>query len=91
MELVIIPYHGLPCSLETFTINGMASEEDDFGNSSDIDSDNAEEYGCGNHVFQGKMPTQAVLDKYKITLDEYSTIVGELESKLHVGSCGWCI
>jgi hypothetical protein len=91
MELIAIPYDALPCSLATFTINGMDADKDDFGDSSDIDSDNAEEYGCGNHVFQGKMPTQAVLDKYKITVDEYSTIVRELESKLDVGSCGWCI
>jgi len=91
MELVVIPFDCLPCDLATFTINGKNSDKDDFGASNDIDSDNAEEYGCGNNVFQGKMPTQDVLDKYKITLGEYSTIVGELESKLDVGSCGWCI
>ena len=31
MELVIKPYHGLPCELEMFTINGKAADSGDFG------------------------------------------------------------
>ena len=36
------------------------------------------------------MPTQSILDKYKINVDEYKVIVEELEDKLSFGSCGWC-
>lgn len=31
MELIIKPFHGLPCELEVFTINGKAADSDDFG------------------------------------------------------------
>lgn len=30
MELVIQPYHGLPCELEVFTINGKDADMVDF-------------------------------------------------------------
>jgi hypothetical protein len=91
MELAIEPYDSLPCELMTFIINGIEADEDDFGNSYDADSENAEEYGCGDHVFESKLPTQKVLDKYKISTDEYSKICDALTEKLHVGPCGWCI
>lgn len=91
MEIEIKPYYALPCSLEVFTINGKEADESDFGDSGDDSPGTAEPYGCGDHRFHGKMPTQKILDKYKISVDEYSTIVSELEEKLAVGSCGWCV
>lgn len=91
MKLVIEPYDALPCELMKFTINGIDADKNDFGTSYDADSDNAEEYGCGNHIFESKNPTQKVLDKYGISVEEYSEICDELTEKLHVGSCGWCV
>ena len=32
-----------------------------------------------------------VLDKYNITEEEYYNICNELECKLCVGGCGWCV
>lgn len=31
MELIIKPFHSLPCHLEVFTINGKDADQDDFG------------------------------------------------------------
>ena len=41
--------------------------------------------------FDRRPPTKEVLDKYNITEKEYDTICDELEDKLCVGSCGWCV
>lgn len=91
MELVIEPYDALPCALRIFTINGINADKDDFGESYDADSDNAVEYGCGNHIFESTLPTQKVLDKYGISVDEYNEICEKLTERLDVGSCGWCV
>jgi len=90
-EVVIKPYHALPCSLETFTINGMDADESDFGDGCDRGSENAEDYACGDWTFESRMPSQQILDKYKISLQEYSEIADQLVTELCVGSCGWCV
>jgi len=90
VKFEIAPWDALPCHA-TFIINGADADIDDFGSSGDDSPETAEEYGCGDHQFHAKMPTQKILDKYKITPDEYSEICIELEQKLDVGSCGWCI
>ena len=91
VKVVAKAYHALPCSLEVFTINGENAYTDDFGDSYDDSPEDAEPYGCGCHVFKGKMPTTEVLNKYGISLSEYSEIVTILETELFVGNCGWCI
>lgn len=37
MELIIEPFKGLPCELETFIINGKNANEKDFGDTYDHD------------------------------------------------------
>ena len=91
MEIIIKPYHALPCELQDFTINGIQADKNDFGFTQDSDRENAPEYGCGWMEFTSIMPTNEVLEKYNITLDEYNQICEQLESKLCVGTCGWCI
>lgn len=91
MELKIKTYHALPCRTEVFIINGMNAEQDDFGDTYDHDAENAEEYECADMHFDRKPPTKEVLDKYNITEKEYDTICNELECKLCVGGCGWCV
>lgn len=91
MELIIKPFHGLPCELEVFTINGKAADSDDFGDIFDHNERIKEPYGCGDKHFDPKPLTKEVLDKYHITEKEYDTICNELEDKLWVGRCGWCI
>ena len=90
MELVIKPYHGLPCELEIFTINGKCADSGDFGDIFDHNERIKEPYVCGDKHFDPKIPTKEVLDKYHITVEEYNTICNELEDKLWVGRCGWC-
>ena len=91
MELVIKPFHSLPCRLEVFTINGKSAEQNDFGDMYDHHAQDAEPYACADMCFAPKPPTQEVLNRYNITDKEYDDICNELECKLCVGSCGWCI
>jgi len=78
------------CSTCEFNINGIEADKDDFGEKYDHDSENAENYCCGNMKFDPILPTQEVLDKYKITVNEYNEIASQLEEGLSFGSCGWC-
>lgn len=91
MELIIKPYNSLPCELEMFTINGKTAEYRDFGSVFDHNESEKEPYGCGDMYFEPKLPTSEVLQRYNITVDEYNTICIELENKLYVGKCGWCV
>ena len=91
MELIIEPYNALPCELDIFTINGKSADSSDFGEVYDHDEESAETYGCGDMWFEPKPPTKEVLDKYNITDQEYYNICNELEDKLRVGRCVWCI
>jgi len=91
LDVVIIPYDALPCACEKFTINGIDADVSDFGYTVDMDSENAEEYACGDRQFVPQMPTDKVLEKYGINLKEYAEICEKLGSALAVGSCGWCI
>lgn len=91
MELVIKPFSGLPCELETFTINNKDADSMDFGDIYDHDTENAEPYSCGDMYFEPKNLTKEVLDKYNITEEEYYHICNKLEDKLNVGSCGQCV
>lgn len=91
MELIIEPFCSLPCELEVFTINGIAANSMDFGDMYDHNEGVKEPYGCWDMYFEPKLPTSDVLKHYNITVDEYNTICMELENKLYVGKCGWCI
>lgn len=91
MKLIIKPFHSLPCELEVFTINGKAANYMDFGSVYDHNEEVREPYGCGDMYFEPELPTSEVLERYNITVDEYNTICKELENKLYVGKCGWCI
>ena len=91
MELIIEPYNALPCELDIFTINGKSADSSDFGEVYDHNKGSAETYGCGDMRFEPQSPTKEVLAKYNITEEEYNKICDELEDKLCVGRCGWCI
>lgn len=91
MELIIEPLHACPCELEIFTINGKHANRIDFGDTYDHDTENEEPGGCGDMYFEPRSPAIEVLDRYNITEEEYYNICNELEDKLRVGSCGWCV
>ena len=81
----------MSCELKTFTINGKNADSMDFGDAYDHDKENAAPYGCGCVYFEPKLPTSDVLKYYSITVDDYNIVCRELENKLYVGKCGWCI
>jgi len=90
MKLVLEFYDAL-CSTSEFVVNGVTADYDDFGDKYDHDSENAEEYGCGDMHFDPKPFTEEVLNKYHITENEYDKICNKLEDGLSFGNCGWCI
>lgn len=92
LDLVIEPYDALPCELKVFTINGQEASYDDFGVSEDTNTEDAEPYGCGCHQFiADKSLAEDTMKKYNITREEFDYICEQLEEKLYVGRCGWCI
>lgn len=82
MELVIKPFHALPCCLEIFTINKKSAEQDDFGDMYDHYIESAEPYACADMYFESKSPTKEVLDKYNITEEEYQEVIS-LDKRLN--------
>lgn len=88
MELIVIPYSAL-CELQEFSINGIKADYNDFGSKGDRGWRDAEDYCCGDMQFTPQLPTQKVLDKYKINVDEYNMVCEKLDC-LSFGCCGWC-
>ena len=78
------------CSTEIFEINGVNADIEDFGEQSDQNPDLAQDYCCADMKFIPKLPTQVILDKYKISVDEYKEICDELTDGLSFGECDWC-
>ena len=90
MKVIIKPYCALPCALKVFTINGINADRDDFGVGRDVDEFNADPHCCGYWKFTARLATQAVLNKYKVSVNKYNEVAQMLESSLDVGRCGWC-
>ena len=78
------------CWCPVFTIKGQKAEESDFGEGVDLDESNAPYKGCGNKHFEVKLPSQKILDKYGINVDEYAEIAHVLEEGLSFGRCRYC-
>ena len=87
-EIIIEPFDSLPCSLRTFTIGGIVADEDDFGEK-EFGSGSCMDNSCSCTFIPGK-PTKEVLEKYKITEEEFYNICEELVIELNVSSCGCC-
>lgn len=88
----IVPYGGLPCEAEKFTVNGVDADKSDFGHNTDFHPEDAEDYACGSNQFvpfESVLPE--VLSKYRITEKDYRWIQTKLEGQFYIGSCGWCI
>lgn len=88
MNIKLEVYDAL-CETAVFEINGIKADYGDFGDKYDTDPENAYEYCCGNMQFIPQPATQEILDKYKITLEEYNEICKMLDA-LSFGECGWC-
>lgn len=89
MKLKIKPMR-FYCGLEDFYINGIEGYLEDFGEKYDHSPETAPLYGCGNMKFDRKPATQEVLDKYKITFEDYSEVCDKLSEALNFGSCSSC-
>jgi hypothetical protein len=90
MELELEFGHAF-CYTPTFKINGIDADSDDFGEKYDRNPENAEDCECGDMQFTRIEPKSEVLEKYRITKDEYFEIAEKLEGGLSFGYCGWCI
>lgn len=87
VEVKIEKMKWLPCSCKEFTINGKSASPSDFGT-----SESGGDPGQGNcySKFVHGYPTEEVLQKYGITLNEFREICEKLEDELYIGSCGLC-
>lgn len=81
----------LDCRSYIFKIRCKSADIDDFGKLEDIDEKRACDWGCGNMCFTPKLLAQEVLDKYKISADEYKQITEALEKGFDYGCCSMCI
>jgi len=79
------------CSLETFIINGIQADEDDFVNKYDHSPETAEAHACGDMRADIKSVSLNVLEKYKINADEYSEIAEKVAEAVSFGCCGLCV
>lgn len=86
-----IEWYSSLCELQKFVINWINADYEDFWEKFDRSPETAEQYWCWNMQFEWKKATQSILDKYKISIDEYNKIVEELEVKLSFWCCWWCI
>lgn len=83
--------YGSLCSLSLFEINGMDADEDEFVNKFDHSRETAPDYGCGDMRADIRIPSDAILEKYGITVDEFTVIAEDVAEKVSFGRCGWCI
>ena len=90
MKLELTFCHCL-CATDEFRINGITALEDEFGFGYDADPESAEEYGCGNRVWERRECSREILSLYDITEEEYAEIAAKLEEGLSFGCCGWCV
>lgn len=91
MTLKIESYSAMPCHLKAFEINGIEACEEDFGESIDAAPENAPDYSCGCRKFTANYNiSDNILDKYKITKEEYLEICEKLQEELYVGCCAGC-
>lgn len=89
MTYTIKTYSSL-CSLETFIINDIEADKDDFIVQYDHDQANAEGHGCGDMQAEIKDVEASILKKYNITEDMYRTIAEDVAEKVSFGCCGLC-
>jgi len=78
------------CYCRNFEINDVDARYEDFGTKEDRRPDDADEHCCADMRFTADLPQQAILDKYKITFEEYNEIAEKLTEGLSFGQCGCC-
>ena len=88
---IVITTHGvgLPCAAETFIVNGIDAEVEDFGECKDL-VDEAYKSNCKNRQFVKALPTDEVLAKYGLNLKQYAAVCAKLETTFAIGWCTQC-
>ena len=82
---------GYGCEVEEFTVKGRHADEDDFGKHEDENTEDAQlPLCCGNMLFTAYEPEPEVLEKYKLTKNEYLEICYWLDRALSFGACEQC-
>ncbi|MCX7708321.1 MAG: hypothetical protein N2484_00560 [Clostridia bacterium] len=89
MKLVLDVYNAI-CDIEIFEINGIKATYKDFGSMYDAAPDQSKPCHCGNMIFESRIPSQQVLQKYGINVSEYAYICQQLQEQLSFGLCRLC-
>ena len=85
-----LSFYGCLCATNTFRINGVEADSDDFVDQYDHNRSNAPDYGCGHMSCDIKEPTPEVLDKYNINEQGFYEVAENLSDGLSFGRCGLC-
>lgn len=88
MKLSVTAKPNMPCVEDEFTINGKKADVSDFGLIYNHGVGNAN--CCESMRFESIEPTNKVLRKYRINLDEYDEICSYLADKFTIGRCDIC-
>ena len=86
-----IKSYGSLCGIQCGAINNIDIDESDFVDKYDHSPETAEDYACGNMQADIILPTEEVLKKYNITVDEYREVAEKISEEVSFGSCGWCV
>lgn len=85
LTLEVETYETMPCELQTFRINGIDAELEDFGV---VVKEDFGGYECTDLRFEeGEQPP---LKKYNLTYDDYDEICRVLSDTFKIGRCDWC-
>ena len=85
LKLEVETYETMPCELQTFRINGVDAELEDFGM---VIKDDFGGYECTDIRFEET--NQPPLGKYGLTYEEYDEVCQVLSSTFKIGRCDWC-
>lgn len=85
LRLEVETYETMPCELQTFRINGIDAELEDFGM---VVKEEFDGYECIDIRFEET--NQPPLGKYGLTYEDYDEICQVLSSTFKIGRCDWC-
>lgn len=89
MKLELDVYSSI-CETKIFVVNGVKATYKDFGRKVDTQPNQSKPNICGNMTFESIASTKQVLDKYKISTNEYNHICTLLRGCMSFGVCKQC-
>lgn len=88
MKFSVTVKPNMPCVDEEFIVNSKKAEVSDFGLVYNHGTGNMNY--CESMRFESIKPTNKVLRKYRINLEEYDEICSYLADKFTIGKCDIC-